>query len=101
MFPINIFQIYWELLTTLSYISSRTLENFAGKIISTKFVLGLSWEKKFYINSSNKMAAEMLFWKFNIRKLDNINLCTNMKFRIYSFILTQVPEVLHGESLNQ
>ena len=86
-----------NLLETVKYItnhlygSARTLAKLAGKIISTKFVLGditqlktrfiyqciesrVSWDKKFNINNYNKMVEEILFWKFNIRKLNNKSL---------------------------
>ena len=74
-------------ITNNPYISARTLAKLAGKIISTKFVLGditqlktrfiyqcieyrVSWDKKFNINNYNKMVEEILFWKFNITKLN-------------------------------
>ena len=77
-----------ENITNHPYASARTLANLAGKIISTKFVLGditqlktrfiyqciesrVSWDKKFNINNYNKMVEDILFWKFNIRKLNN------------------------------
>ena len=86
-----------NLLETVEYIinhpyaSARTLAKLAGKIICTKFVLGditqlktrfiyqciesrVSWDKKFNINNYNKMVEEILFWKFNIRKLNNKSL---------------------------
>ena len=69
-------------ITNNPYISARTLAKLAGKIISTKFVLGditqsksrfiyqfiesrVSWDKKFNINNYNKMVEEIVFWKFN------------------------------------
>ena len=35
----------------------------------------LSWDKMFNITNYNKMAEEILFWKFNIRKVNNKSLC--------------------------
>ena len=80
-----------ENITNHPYASARTLANLAGKIISTKFVLGditqlktrfiyqciesrVSWDKKFNINNYNKMVEEILFWKFNITKLNKKSL---------------------------
>ena len=42
MFPKKVFQVYEKLkyITNNPYISARTLAKLAGKIISTKFVLG-------------------------------------------------------------
>ena len=74
-----------EYITNHPYVSARTLAKFAGKIISTKFVLGditllktrfiyqciesrVSWDKKFNINNYNKMVEEIVFWKFNKSK---------------------------------
>ena len=34
----------------------------------------VSWDKKFNINNYNKMVEEILFWKFNITKLNNKSL---------------------------
>ena len=34
----------------------------------------VSWDKKFNINSYNKMVEEILYWKFNITKLNNKSL---------------------------
>ena len=59
-----------------------------GKLISTKFVIGniaqlktralykvmekrLSWDKKFNIRNHNDMVQEILYWKFDIRNLNN------------------------------
>ena len=84
-----------EYITNNPYISARTLAKLAGKIISTKFVLGditqlktrfiyqciesrVSWDKKFNINNYNKMVEEILFW-----------------IHIYLLILTQVTQVSH------
>ena len=89
-------------------ISVRTLAKLAGKIISTKFALGditqlkarfayqciesrASRDKKFNINNYNKMVDEILFWKFNIKKLNNKSLYGH-EFP-HLFILTQVTQV--------
>ena len=80
-----------EYITNNPYLSARTLAKLAGKIISTKFVLRditqlkarfiyqciesrLFWDKKLNINNYNKIAQEILFWKFNIKKLNNKSL---------------------------
>ena len=59
-----------------------------GKLISIKFIIGnivqlkaralykviekrLSWDKKINIGNYNDMVEEILFWKFNIRNLNN------------------------------
>ena len=59
-----------------------------GKLISTKFIIGnivqlktralykviekrLSWDKKFNIGNYNDTVEEILYWKFNIRNLNN------------------------------
>ena len=89
-------------------ISVRTLAKLAGKIISTKFALGditqlkarfayqciesrASRDKKFNINNYNKMVEEILFWKFNIKKLNNKSLYGHEIPHL--FILTQVTQV--------
>ena len=60
----------------------------ASKLISTKFIIGnivqlktralykviekrLSWDKKFNIGNYNDTVEEILYWKFNIRNLNN------------------------------
>ena len=65
-------------ITDNPYFSARTVAKLAGKIISTKFVLGditqlksrfiyqfiesrVSWDKKFNINNYNKMVEEIVF----------------------------------------
>ena len=59
-----------------------------GKLISAKFIIGnivqlktrallkviekrLSWDKKINIGNYNHTVEEILFWKFNIRNLNN------------------------------
>jgi len=69
------------------YISARNLAKLAGKIISTKFILGdivqiktryiyqtidnnISWDKNFNIIKFSDTVDEILFWKFNFIKLN-------------------------------
>ena len=77
-----------EYITKNPYISARTLAKLAGEIISTNFVLRditqlktrfiykciesrVFWDRKLNINNHNKIVEKILFWKFNIRKLNN------------------------------
>ena len=86
----------------------------------------VSWDKKFNINNYNKIIEEVLFWKLNIRKLNdkslyghenphlfiysdlsNTSLASvykeNGKLNIYknNLILWKKLKVLHRESLKQ
>ena len=77
-----------EFILSKSYVSARTLSKLTGKLISTKCIIGnivqlktralykviekrLSWDKKFNIGNYNDTVEEILYWKFNIRNLNN------------------------------
>ena len=69
-----------EFISSKIYVSARTLSKLTGKYISTKFIIGnivqviekrLPWYKKFNIRNYNETVAKILFWKFNIRNLNN------------------------------
>ena len=73
-----------DILDSPKNVTARLLASFAGKIISTKFVLGaivrlktrflykaiesrVSWDRKFSIISLHNVINELLFWKLNVR----------------------------------
>ena len=70
------------------YVSAQTLSKLTRKLISTKFIIGnmvqlktravykviekrLSWGKSFNVGNYNDTVEEILFWKFNMRNLNN------------------------------
>ena len=72
-----------EFLTNKIYISARELSELAGKIISTKFIIGNithlktcniykiiesgpSWDSKFNLSLHQRAVKEIIFWKNNI-----------------------------------
>ena len=75
------------ILNSPNRITARQLARLAGKIISTKFVLGnvvrlrthffyrliesrISWDKTFNVLHYNEVVNEILFWKFNLCALN-------------------------------
>ena len=77
-----------EFILSKIYVSARTLAKLTGKLISAKFIIGnivqlktralfkviekrLSWDKKINTGNYNHTVEEILFWKFNIRNLNN------------------------------
>ena len=77
-----------EFIVSKIYVSARTLSKLTGKLISTKFIIGnivqlktralfkvtekrLPWDKIFNIGNYNDTVDKVLYWKFNIRNLNN------------------------------
>ena len=77
-----------EFILSKIYVSARTLSKLTGKLISIKLKIGnmvqlktralykvierrLSWDKKFNFGNYNNTVEEILFYKFNIRNLNN------------------------------
>ena len=76
-----------ERLTNKIYISARELSQLAGKIVSTKFIIGniihlktrnifktieerSSWDSKFNLSVQPETIKEIVFWKNNIKNLN-------------------------------
>ena len=107
----------FDYITYDPYISVQTQAKVVGKIISTKSLFvditqlkarliyqciesSVFWNKKFNFNIYCKMVEEVLFWKFNIRKLNEfLYSCEIPHFFIDSYVINpDLPSLYRGNS---
>ena len=92
-----------EFILSKIYVSEQTLSKLTGKLISTKFVIVNIVQlktralykvienrgKKFNIRNYYDTVKEILYWKFNIRNLNN-KVLEYTEFHLYLFTQMQV-----------